>query len=137
MRTSLALLLALTLLTGCKKEPVSPCLDGSSKTTAAFKTMDFIFGGSRGAPYKSFEADTFLVPKNILFEATDSTNTTYSWKIGTDQRTFTKKKFELLFDKAFGTIDVTLTATRSDDNRCSSSDLGRDSVSKKIYLRRG
>ncbi len=125
--TLLTLLTVLTLATSCCKDE---CKD-KVRTSAAF-TMKYGVGDTTIALENG---DTVRKGTTISFEANDvSDNTiTYSWKIGTDPRVFTKNKFELEFDDV-GKIDVQLILKKSPNLDCFPDDDGIDTIRQSFFL---
>jgi hypothetical protein len=57
----------------------------------------------------------------------------YSWKIGTDERTFEENSVTLSFDKPYGKIDVTLI-TKSVADPCFPQNDLLDTLTKSVYI---
>jgi PKD repeat protein len=112
---------------------LSCCKDeckGKSPTSADFKIYQPVFGNLKYT--ETNDGDT-AVTTSITFSAQDSTlGNTYEWKIGSDDRTFTKREFFLDFrDK--GTVSVRLIVKNS-GNTCFPSNDGVDTLTKTIYI---
>jgi hypothetical protein len=76
--------------------------------------------------------DTVLSENTVIFEADTAYSNfdfiSYEWKVGTDDRTWTTKKFALFFSEAFGQIEVRLIAKWRPDLKCFPNDDGVDTV---------
>jgi len=91
----IVIFLGLSLLFGCVEQPkFDPCKDIPASTAEFTTTVDQSY-----IPPAAMIADidTFLSYPYIIFQANDATAEKYEWKIGSDERTFTKKSFGLDF----------------------------------------
>lgn len=132
-------LLVVVGLGGCKgcddetPEPVQPQL------SAAFKFYDQVgpYGSVIGDPrFKLIETDTFYLAKaggydsfRVIYQATDTSADSYSWKVGDDPRNFTGRASALNFD-APGLYPVTLKVTRTAKNGL----VSKDSLTRNFRI---
>lgn len=143
MRACLNFLFAcLLLLAGCKgcDEKVPPA--EPPPVSAAFKFYDQV--GPYGAPINSpglrmVETDTFYLLKGgstydsfrVIYQATDTSADSYTWKVGDDPRTFTGRASALNFDSP-GLYPVTLKVTRTSK----SGKVTKDSLTRSFRILR-
>lgn len=122
-----SVLIVFSLSTSCCKDPCK----NKVRTSAAF-TMKYGIGDTS---LVLENRDTVRKGSTITFEANDisSNAISYSWKIGTDLRVFTKSKFELEFD-VIGKIDIELVVKKSPDLDCFPDDDGIDTIRQSFVL---
>jgi hypothetical protein len=137
-RLFIGLVLFAVLITAacCKKEcqdladptceNYDPCF---RKITANFKMGSWV---EASIGHKYFEMDTCHRLTELTFEALDSSNVTYEWKIGTDPTVFTSRKFRLSFDSP-AEIDVRLIVKKKDN--CVSGASLTDTLTKRLVIR--
>lgn len=125
---------ALSFLSSCCKvcqDPANPdCenYDPCFKKLSADFTMGIVVQGYSGNRY--FEVDTCRKMTVITFQAKDSTDVTYEWKIGLDTTTFRDRRVDLLFEQP-GVIDIRLITKRV--GNCNVQPLA-DTVFKKLVV---
>jgi hypothetical protein len=105
--------------------PTDPCL-ALEPVTANFLIKEAV-GDSL------VETDRVLMFNSVQFEAIGAYDS-YEWQVGTDERTFTDKKFSLRFmDDATGsTVPVRLIVKGKPNSTCFPSDNGIDTIHQKL-----
>ena len=107
-------------------ENYDPCF---REITANFKMGSWV---EASIGHKYFEMDTCHRGTELTFEALDSSNVTYEWKIGTDPTVFTSRKFRLVFGSP-AEIDVRLIVKKKDN--CVSGASLIDTLTKRLVIR--
>ncbi|HMQ60445.1 MAG TPA: hypothetical protein PKE06_07245 [Flavilitoribacter sp.] len=80
------------------------------------------------------EVDSLFVPNDLIFRAKHE-NDTYTWKVGTDARTWTEQSFSLDFGiNGTGDIPVTLVVSKDDPYGCLTEEERTDSLTKTVHL---
>lgn len=69
----------------------------------------------------------------VYFEAKEDLDT-YTWKVGSDSRTFTEKRFRLLFTDFKGPVPVQLIGTKQVNPSCFPEDNGIDTINKTLFI---
>jgi len=128
--TVLALLGSSLLWTGCRHDaPVAPEPDPCVGIKA--NPLTFRFLENYGTP----TPDTAYNKQTVSFEAPGAPYTSYLWKIGSDPRSFTQKKFSLYFPETVsGAFSVQLIAHRPPNLRCFPKDDGVDTLTQVLTL---
>ncbi|UOQ96531.1 hypothetical protein MUN81_14930 [Hymenobacter sp. 5317J-9] len=126
---ALALLGSALLVAACHRDTPTPepdpCL-GLKANPLAFRFLE-----NYGTP----TPDTAFTKQTISFEAPGAPYTSYEWRVGTDPRVFTTRKFGLFFpEAATGTYAVRLIATRPPNTRCFAKDDGVDTLTQVLTL---
>jgi hypothetical protein len=115
----------------------NPCHD-QKITSADFQTACVV----RRDKYKTItsQEDTFYLGSSIVFKALQEDALSYKWKIGDDDRTFTKQEFSLDFNPSDSVslfnrpVPIQLIVTRTPNTACFPTDDGIDTLTKYIYF---
>ena len=125
---TLALLGSALLTAACHKDHPAPepdpCL-GTKANPLSFRFLES-FGGTP-------TPDTAFVGEAITFDGPGAPYTRYEWRVGTDPRPFTQRRFTLYFPDA-GPVAVRLIAQRPANLRCFPNDDGADTLTKTLTL---
>ncbi len=125
----LLLLISSFALSCCKDE-----CEGQLPTSAEFEIYETLGWERKGTIVPN--GDT-AVATTITFVASDSSSdvTSYEWRVGSDERTFSERQFSLDFYKAAGsTIDISLVVKKNVNKMCFPEDDGIDTVFKNFYV---
>jgi hypothetical protein len=80
------------------------------------------------------KTDTMLQEAQVVFEAPEGFES-YTWKIGTDTRAFTQRKFSLYLRKEdLGNFPIRLITKRKPNTDCNPLDIGIDTVHKTLTV---
>lgn len=113
-------------------EDYDPCF-GLSGTSADFDMISCINCNYSDSLMR--KADT-IMGGLVYFEAQESLDT-YTWKVGSDPRIFTEKRFRLRFSDFKGPINIQLVGTKRINPNCFPDDDGIDTVNKILYVTGG
>lgn len=130
MKTCLipALITGLFIITACEKE--NPQIDPCAETIPI--TADFLIQENVGDSLVVTES--VLLYNSVTFQATRSASS-YTWKIGEDERTFTEPIVQLHFlDDAVGEIFVQLVVEGSPNTECFPEDDGIDTLVRTFHV---
>jgi hypothetical protein len=123
------------VLLNCKKED-APCKDEKA-ADAEFKVFHNVlcyFESWWPGKNNLFENDTFL-PGGYTFSLTDKSFKKCYWKIGYDTTIREGDNLFLVFDKPFGSIEITCMVEKDVNSKCfSSADSRCDTVTKTIFI---
>lgn len=127
---ALALLGTALLMAGCRRGvPVAPApapCRGAKANPLAFRFLE-----NWGTP----TPDTAFTKQTITFDGPGAPYTAYQWRVGSDPRAFTQRRFSLYFPEAAnGTYAVRLIATRPPNTRCFAQDDGVDTLTQVLTL---
>ena len=122
---SLFLFCFITISTACRKKQDNPC-EGLTKPSGKFLIKELI-GDT------AFTADTVFRNNYVQFQATENYESS-SWKVGSDQRTWTTPEFTLNFHTVLGTLPVTFTGTNQPNTLCFPNDNGTYSSSRELTM---
>ncbi len=93
--------------------------------------LTFRFLESFGTP----TPDTAYSKQDITFEGPGQPYTRYEWKVGSDERAFTTRKFSLYFpENAVSPVTVRLIAHRPPNTGCFAKDDGIDTLTQVLTL---
>ncbi|MCX6146206.1 MAG: hypothetical protein NTW25_03015 [Candidatus Kapabacteria bacterium] len=106
--------------------PIDPCA-GAKPFKADFTVYEQLWYDSL------FVADTFLRGNEIHFKANDIYDS-YKWKVGDDTTIYYTKEFSLRFQDLYGTLPVTLIATKKTNLTCFPNDKSIDTITKYITV---
>ena len=125
---ALALLGSALLVAGCHHDrPAEPNPCQAVKANP----LTFRFLESYGTP----TPDTAYVKQDITFDGPGAPYTSYEWRIGTDPRSFTQRKFSLYFpESSTGSVAVQLIARRPLNSACFPKDDGVDTLTQVLTL---
>ena len=127
----LAVSLALVLLTlGCGPDE-APAPDCSAGVLPSTNPIEFYLEARQDEPF-AYE-DTMVGSPYVFFNSKTEYDS-YTWKVGTDPRTWTTRKFELQFQNYFGTVDIVLVGRRRPRPECQPNDTGIDSFKRRITI---
>jgi hypothetical protein len=119
-----ALLIASCHHDGKEAEP-NPC------QAAKANPLAFRFLESYGTP----TPDTAYVKQDITFDGPGAPYISYEWRVGTDPRSFTQRKFSLYFpESSTGSVAVRLIARRPLNSACFPKDDGIDTLTQVLTL---
>lgn len=125
----LGVALVLVLLTlGCSPDE-APAPDCSAGVRPSANPIEFYLEARQDEPF-AYE-DTMLSRANVFFNSKVEYDS-YTWKVGTDPRVWTARKFELFFNNYVGTVDVVLVGRRRPRPECLPNDTGVDSFKRRI-----
>ena len=123
-------LIFLLSLSSCKDE----CKNHTA-TSASFKIYEALGFEEKGTLVKNKDTVTTTT---ITFEADDISSEvqSYEWQVGTDPRVFTKKSFNLDFDKvaANSWISIRLIVKKNVDKICYPTDDGIDTLVQSFFV---
>lgn len=112
---SLLLFSVILISSTCRKKPINPC-EGETKPTGQFVIKELI-GDT------AFVADTVFRDNYVQFEASENYES-YTWRVGSDPRTWTARDFTLSFHNMLGTLPITFTGTKQPNDFCFPGDNG-------------
>jgi hypothetical protein len=115
----------------------NPCHDQEA-TSADFQTACVVLSDK----YETItsQEDTFYLASSIVFKALQEDALSYKWKIGDDDRIFTKQEFSLVFNPSDSVslfnrpVPIQLIVTRTPNTACFPTDDGIDTLTKYIYF---
>ena len=115
--------------TSCRKNSPLPAPDPCLGARA--NPLTFRFLESYGTP----TPDTALSNQTIAFDGPGTPYTSYEWRVGTDPRPFTQRRFGLYFPRTrIGTFLVRLIAHRPPNLRCFPKDDGVDTLTQTLTV---
>ena len=153
--TALLAAAALLLGSGCRKDDdgqaapcydesnpdcvnYDPCWDRKEPVSAGFEVGRFFpLGSNSSFPFDYLPmGDTVFAYSNVKFIAADSTAEVYEWRVGTDNRTWHEREFNLVFqcDILHSTLPVRLIATRLQDTACIDGRPTSDTLTRHLYF---
>jgi hypothetical protein len=116
--------------------------DGKKSQNAEFRIYQELHyseqeNGKTVLKTKEVEEDTFLLYSQLTFEAMEENAESYEWTLGSDTRTFTEKKFNLVFDDIAildeNPLEIRLKIKKR-PTKCFPNDEGYDSLVQLIYF---
>jgi hypothetical protein len=114
----------------CRPEEVAPpdCTTGLKPSS---NPIEFYLEARRGEPF-AYE-DTMCGSPYVFFNS-KTTYESYEWRVGTDPRVWTARRFELQFQNYVGTVDIRLIGRRKARPECQSGDVGIDTFTRRLTI---
>ena len=127
-------LLALLLLSCCKKDDANPC-ENLIPTSASFRMIQTL--ESRDIDKKKVlivrEVSSIIKDQFVTFESNNN-HASYQYKVGSDAREWTSKSFFLSFNQVYKGLAITLIVNDIPNLDCFPSDDGIDTVTQLLDI---